>query len=288
MVGQADRSKVAAGLWLMLTLAFVAVVSGSSVDAGTITILPLGDSITYGYSNPVAIPGGYRSVLYQDMTAAGYNVQLVGSTTANSNPALPAAAAGQEGHIGYQIDGQGGVASFSANTYINTWLAPSNGINPNLILLQLGTNEILGNYHVPGAPYELAAFITELTHLRPDAKILVSTISPLVGATFESEVAQFNKSLSGPDGVIAQLQRIGENVVLVNAGGSLSESDLSSDGIHPTQAGYTKLGHAWFQAVEENLPTVAPEPSTFALFGLGLAGCAVRTLRKSRVKASQA
>jgi lysophospholipase L1-like esterase len=249
--------------------------SGSEANASssTISIMPLGDSITNGYDVPNDVPGGYRATLYQDLTSAGYNVQMVGSETANSNPSLPAAAAGQEGHVGYLIAGTGGYASFSLNgSNIDQWLAPGNGVNPNLILLQIGTNEIQGDYHVQSAPYELAALVTHILQLRPNAEVLVSTITPLVNATANAEVNTFNAALSGPNGIIAQLQAEGENVQLVNAGGTVPVSDISPDGIHPTAAGYAVLGNAWATAVEEALskPTVAPEPSTLALFGVGL------------------
>jgi lysophospholipase L1-like esterase len=247
----------------------------ASASSSLISIMPLGDSITYGYDYPNDVPGGYRATLYKDLTAAGDNVQMVGSETSNADPSLPPAAAGQEGHVGYLIAGTGGVASISINgANIDQWLAPGNGVNPNLILLEIGTNEIGGNYHVTSAPYELAALVTHILELRPKAEVLVSTISPLANATWNGEVQAFNKALSGPNGIIAQLQAEGENVQLVNAGGSLSVSDLSPDGIHPTAAGYQKLGNAWAAAVESALlePHVVPEPSTFVLFGAGLVG----------------
>jgi lysophospholipase L1-like esterase len=247
--------------------------SEARASSSTIDIMALGDSITYGYSPLGSVPGGYRATLYEDLTAAGYNIQMVGSETANSDPSLPAAAAPQEGHVGFLIAGTGGVASFSVNgSNIDQWLAPGNGVNPNLILLELGTNEIVGSYHIQSAPFELAALITHILELRPNAEVLVSTLTPLANATGNAEVNTFNKALSGPNGIIAQLQAEGENVQLVNAGGSVPVSDISPvDEIHPTAAGYAVLGNAWAAAVEEALskPTVAPEPSTLALFGAG-------------------
>jgi lysophospholipase L1-like esterase len=256
-------------------------------SSSTISIMPLGDSITYGYDVPNDVPGGYRATLYQDLTSAGYNVQMVGSETSNANPSLPAAAAGQEGHPGYLIAGTGGYASFSLNgNNIDQWLAPGNGVNPNLILLEIGTNEIEGNYHVQSAPYELAALVTHILQLRPSAEVLVSTITPLANASLNAEVNTFNSALSGPNGIIAQLQAEGENVQLVNAGGQVPVSDLSPDGIHPTAAGYVALGNAWAPYVEAALskPQVAPEPSTLALFGAGL--LALIPIARARVRAA--
>lgn len=265
---------------LLLALALLG--SGSGAPAGSIAILPIGDSITYGYSYPTASPGGYRAPLYRDLTADGYDVRLVGNLTINPDPSLPAAANFHEGHPGYQIDGTGGIASFSANTFIGRWLAPGNGINPNLILLELGTNEILGQYHEAGAAYELAAFITRIGELRPDADILVSTLPPLNSPNFQPHIDQFNRSLAGPDGIVAQLQALGERVILVNAGGSLTTADLSPDGIHPSGAGYARLARAWAGAVELAEPRAVPEPSAFLLIGGGFLGLAIVARSRAR------
>jgi lysophospholipase L1-like esterase len=258
-----------------------------SASSSTIQIMPLGDSITYGFDTPTPTPGGYRGTLYTDLTNAGYNVQMVGSETANPPTGLPAAADGQEGHPGYLISGIGGYASISLNgPNIDQWLAPGNGINPQLILLEIGSNEIAGSYHVQSAPYELAALITHILELRPNAEVLVSTISPLSNSYYNAAATTFNNALSGPNGIVAQLQAEGENVQLVNAGGSLSVSDLSADGLHPSAAGYAKLGNAWAAAVESALlsPKVAPEPSTFVLFGAGLLALIPIARARSRAK----
>jgi lysophospholipase L1-like esterase len=259
---------------LILLLLGIGSVEEARASSSTVAIMPLGDSITYGYGTTIpSTPGGYRSTLYKDLTGAGYNVQMVGSSTLNPDPTLPAAANSHEGHVGYLIAGSPPYSSFSLNgANIDSWLAPGNGVNPNLVLLEIGTNEIQGSYHVTSAPFELAALVTHILELRPKAEVLVSTITPLANATTNAEAQTFNNALSGPTGIIAQLQAQGENVQLVNAGGSLSVSDLSADGVHPSAAGYQKLGNAWATAVEEALavPVVAPEPSTFALFGVGL------------------
>ena len=271
----------------LLALAFGSM--GRPSAASAITIMPLGDSITYGYSDGADVPGGYRSTLFRDLTSAGYTPTFVGSETANPDPTLPAAADGQEGHVGWLIAGTGAQASYSLSTYIDRWLAPGNGVNPNLILLEIGTNEFLQNYHTSAAPYELAALVTRISELRPNAEILMSTITPLSVSSQNAEVQAFNAALGGPDGIVAQLRKLGEKVVLVNAGGSLAASDLSPDGGHPTAAGYVKLGNAWVNAIESfessdgaSVPGPAPEPSTLAVLGLGLLAVARARTRADR------
>lgn len=89
-----------------LALALLAMGAGGiPASAKPLTIMPLGDSITYGYATPNFIPGGYRAPLLQDLTAMGYQVQFVGSDTTNSSPTLDLTGnSHQEGHSGFAID----------------------------------------------------------------------------------------------------------------------------------------------------------------------------------------
>src|SRR5689334_17727296 len=60
-----------------------------------ITIMPLGDSITHGYT----VAGGYRTRLYSDLNNAGFSFTLVGSST--DNPTSVLSQAGQAHHEGH-------------------------------------------------------------------------------------------------------------------------------------------------------------------------------------------
>jgi hypothetical protein len=44
----------------------------------------------------------------------------------------------------------------------------------------------------------------------------------------------------------------------------LTSDDISSDGVHLTQAGYNKMGDAWFGAIQ-----TVPEPSCIAMLSIG-------------------
>ncbi len=255
----------------LAALALVALASPGSgrpseAAAAALRILPLGDSITYGYEGygVPGDPGGYRKTLYRDLTSAGFHPTFVGGTTANADPTLPAAAAPQEGHVGYVIEGPrpNGTPGLAEN--IAKWLGPG-GADPNLVLLEIGTNNASDGYRSEDAPYALAALIAHITRLKPDARVLVSTLTPLLDPGAEARVQAFNRALAGPDGVIAQLQRLGEKVALVDVGGALTTADLI-DGAHPTPAGYVKLGDAWFRAIEETNTATVPEPPAIALF----------------------
>jgi lysophospholipase L1-like esterase len=244
----------------------------AQASASVLQIMPLGDSITYGYegANVPADPGGYRTTLYQDLTAAGYHVQLVGSETANPPLGLPAAADGQEGHVGYVIADQSSPGGSLAD-HVAQWVGPKAAM-PDVVLLMIGANNIDLNHDVQQAPYQLAALVKRITELDPKATVLVSTLSPIDVPVYNQEVQAFNARLSGPDGVVASLRKSGVKVELVNVGGLLTTSDLI-DGLHPSPEGYVKLGHAWASAVEGlGGAGGAPEPSTLAILGGGMSG----------------
>lgn len=267
-----DRPRAGSGA--LATLALAACLAVPGADAAPISIMPMGDSITYGFASygdgkPVPVPGGYRGFLYRDLTAAGYDVRMVGSQTGNPDPTLPAAANAHEGHVSFQIDAALPYSGLDQN--LAKWLAPGNGVNPDYILLLIGINNIIAQDNAAGAPYELAALIAQIGELRPHAKVLVSTLGPLSYTTTAAPIQRFNAALEGPDGIVAQLQKLGAKVTLVNVAGRLTLADLS-DGIHPNRAGYAKMADAWAAAIGLGDPVVAPEPSALALIGCGILG----------------
>jgi lysophospholipase L1-like esterase len=93
------------------------------VVAGTTTIqiMPLGDSITYGWPDPAY--GGYRHLLGTLLANDGYAIRFVGSQN-NGNAAVPDPA--NEGHIGTNdiIHGLSGTAPAHLAALVNDILAP--------------------------------------------------------------------------------------------------------------------------------------------------------------------
>ncbi|MGC9539538.1 SGNH/GDSL hydrolase family protein [Streptomyces sp. UG1] len=211
-----------AGLLLGRTLASAAVPGESN---GGVRIMPLGDSLTDGYTS---YPGGYRVKLWQLLAAAGHKVDFVGSM-ANGPAAL--GDHDHEGHTGWRID------QLDAN--IDTWLGRS---DPRTVLLLIGTNDLNQNHDIADAPRRLSGLIDRIRAVKPRSVLFVATVPPQSDASLEARVKAYNAAIA------SLVARKGPDVHLVKMYDALSTADLA-DGIHPTKAGCEKMATVWFRAL---------------------------------------
>jgi lysophospholipase L1-like esterase len=194
---------------------------------GGVRVMPLGDSITEG----TQVPGGYRIGLWQRVTNGGYRVDFVGS---QFNGPASLGDHDHEGHPGWRID------QIDAN--ITGWLGAT---SPRTILLHIGTNDVLQNYNVAGAPARLSTLIDHITTAAPNADVFVATIIPLANASQETAGRTFNAAVPG---IVQNKVNAGKHVHLVDMHAALTTADLT-DGIHPTAGGYDKMAATWYAAL---------------------------------------
>jgi len=232
--------------WMVAALTATLAAAGALVQAGVaaaesnggVRVMPLGDSITEG----TQVPGGYRIGLWQRMAAAGYRVDLVGSQF-NGPAAL--GDHDHEGHPGWRID--------QIDASVTGWVR---GTSPRTVLLHIGTNDILQNVNVAGAPGRLSTLIDHLTAAAPAADVFVATIIPLSSPSQESAARTFNAAVPG---IVQSKVAAGKRVHLVDMHSALTTADLI-DGIHPTAGGYDKMAATWYAALR-SVPGTIGDPA---------------------------
>jgi len=209
---------------VLLALTTLSLVTAPKAHAdGPVRIMPLGASITEGLFSSDG--GGYRTQLFRHLRDTGYNTTFVGSSADGPDDI----SRNHEGHSGFTISG-------IANN-VDGWLDQN---PPDIILLHVGTNDLLMGADPNGAADQLNALIDRITAHVPNATLVIAQIIPVAG--FEDQTQVYNAAIA------SIVQSKGDHVRLVNMYDVVPESELR-DGVHPTDYGYDLMGDAWYQAV---------------------------------------
>jgi lysophospholipase L1-like esterase len=261
----------------------------TSAAHAQITILPLGDSITFGYNvssdQPNMGSAGYRYQLFEDLGGSTSDVTFLGSQSDNGSvasglPMLPASETANEGHNGYTIEGvddelegnsnnefPGGVDRSDSNNG-GYWLTSGSPggmpLNPQVVLLDIGTNDATDGESATTMEGQLTQLLNDLKSDLPNAQIFVGNLTLRTdSSSLEAVEAAYNADVptivAGEDS---------SNFHFVDIHTAVGSDINSVDGQHPTAAGYALMGNAWDAAMEA---AGVPEPSTYALMGMGAA-----------------
>jgi endoglucanase len=197
-------------------------------------VMPLGDSITEGYT----IPGGYRLRLWHNLEDAGLDcgVDLVG--TLNNNPVSGLGDQDHEGHSGWTT----GQILEQIDSYLTT-------TDPDIVMMHLGTNDIAQDV-VAEAPAHLRGLIDHICAALPaDGKLYVAKIIPMGGVGNAASHA-YNQIIAE---AVTEKQNQGLPVSLVDASSIWSNDLYSGDWTHPNQQGYDALGDFWFSVIGDDV-----------------------------------
>lgn len=238
--------------------------------AAPLRIMPMGDSITTGYTDNPSWTNhpfmfGYRSGLYTHLTNAGYNFLFVGGSTepwtgisgdptngGTYTPALDLRDFGQDGHRGY-----GGKTASFLNSNILSWLAAD---DPDIILLKIGTN----SQDKSG----LQTLVDTITTTKPDCHLIIAQIMPKY--SYQQGIVDYNTWIR--DTLVPAQQAQGRKVTVVDqyapfltnpADLTTIDQSLFSNGInHPSNPGYDKMAQVWFDTIK----ALVPAPNSFAAY----------------------
>ncbi|MEN6343333.1 MAG: GDSL-type esterase/lipase family protein [Methanospirillum sp.] len=225
--------------------------------AAKVSVLPLGDSITRGDYDAGSAAGSWRYYLGEQLSAGGYDVDFVGSTTF---PTYTRFSFDQDhdGHGGYTT---GMFLSYGQTEPLKAWMASYGG--PNVVLLMIGTNDALEQVPLATRLANLRGIIAQLRAKSPDATILLAQIIPTADAVRNAEqIAPFNAALPG---LASELSTSRSPIVVVDQySGYSGVADNGADGIHPLKSGMQKIAARWYAALRPVLaatnPTVTVPP----------------------------
>ncbi|KAI9375572.1 SGNH hydrolase-type esterase domain-containing protein [Aspergillus egyptiacus] len=189
-------------------------------------IMPLGASLTVGYQSSDG--NGYRKPLRDQLRYAGWEVDMVGSSkngTMKDND--------NEGHFAYTIDQVAAAASRSVD------------MQPNLILINAGTNDALQSLSITTAASRMSALLSSLFAAIPNTTIILSTLLPNGPAS--DAVDRISRELRG---LVARRRSQGDKLVLAEMSYFITAERLV-DGIHPDDEGYREMAAVWWAAVRE-------------------------------------
>ncbi|KAL2866942.1 SGNH/GDSL hydrolase family protein [Aspergillus lucknowensis] len=191
-------------------------------------VMPLGASITVGYRSSDG--NGYRKFLREQLRYAGWEVDMVGSLNNGTMKDHQ-----NEGHYGDTIDGVANAGIASA------WM------QPNVILINAGTNDAIRNDYIRGAGERIDRLITDLLTRIPNTTIILST---LIANTHAQRVIQ--RMSQEYRNVVARRRAAGDRVVLAEMSYFVgSEYLVGGDGTHPDDAGYKAMAAVWWAAILE-------------------------------------
>ncbi|WP_369264132.1 ricin-type beta-trefoil lectin domain protein [Streptomyces sp. R35] len=204
-----------------------AVPPASAASATPLRVMPLGDSITWGEGSSTG--NGYRGPLWDKLAADGHPLDFVGTLRGGSMSDPD-----NEGHSGYRIDQIAALADASLTRY-----------RPNVVTLEIGTNDLNGNYQPSTATARLKSLVDQITAAVPDATVLVASLVVSTSGTVEQYRAAYNQAIPQ---IVSEAHAAGKHVAYVDMS-SLTTADLA-DTLHPNDRGYQKMADAFHRGIQ--------------------------------------
>ena len=241
-----------------------------------VTVLPLGDSITFGCGSDAAPPdwyaccnslsGGYRAPLWAALNGSAVNASILMVGTESNGPTwVPVEQRAHEGHPGWTISQIRGLQS--------KWVT----LAPDIVLLMAGTNDVGQGHLNTTIAADMDLLLSALNSTLPNARVFVTTILNLPDSShpvFASTIAFYNTvtlpavvgkyrgmtlvDINGATGMCFGPDSPLVNLCAVCNGpcGGYNPNSCPPNGYsycHPTGAGYELMAGVWANAL---LPTL--------------------------------
>lgn len=275
---------------------------GSPVEASedTIKIMCIGDSITDGYTNDYI--GSYRKFIYHDLTEMGYNIDMVGSKGSGWTPTYIDSETDESFEFDNDNTGYSGysIINYNGRSGIYETLQSTNCLiseTPDIVTLQIGTNDIIDNYEIDSAGERLEILVDYILENIPENSALFVTTIPELDPNRSDVYSWFGNYRHSADWQIQYTDDeaeagVAEAVKDYNAqikslvedkkseGAEIYFADINSvitdvkiqlfDGVHPNNTGYKAMGNYWsgildgYISSKEIVPPVSETTATTA------------------------
>jgi len=124
-------------------------------------------------------------------------------------------------------------------------------MHPNLVLINVGTNDCLRNVDTPNAGARIKILIDYLFSAVPSTTIILSTILP--SKTVDGCVQNVNDQYKA-----LMSQYTGRRIVIADMHAHMTVADISDDGVHPNAFGYKKMASVWWGAFQQIQDQIQP------------------------------
>jgi hypothetical protein len=219
--------------------------TGYCPTSGPCKISPLGDSITEGMgwvpSGASTWGGGYRIKLFSQANTAGKNITFVG--TRSNGPSSVDGKTFPKNH-----EGTSGISIEDLmNNVVGKGALTGTAVDPHIILLHIGTNNMYGTHSQTPEAY-MAAILDKIIAACPKALLVVAKIIPYPGNT--SGIDSLNSKIPA---LVQERAAKGAHIVMVDQFTGFDTGTQLSDGVHPNESGYTRMANVWYTAISQYL-----------------------------------
>ena len=212
------------------------------------SFMPLGDSITYGWSAQDAVnqsltSEGYRGPLWSRFLAGNNLIDMVGDQS-NGPPIL----------LDRQDAGYPGERTDQFAARLPGLLATQ---RPNNILLLGGINDLKQGFDPASVGNNIAGMLSTVAATSPTTRVYVALITPASASTASAaNIAAANSSIRT---AVQNAAASGIKATLVDTS-DVTLADIGFDGLHPAPSGYAKLAGDFYNAITATQPIVAGTP----------------------------
>ncbi|PKV63553.1 SGNH/GDSL hydrolase family protein [Pontibacter ramchanderi] len=241
-------------------------------DALSLRIMPLGNSITQGgETNP-----SYRYELWKMLVDAGLKFEFVGSLDTNwysqapnsehgadvASPKMGETYKGQtftnkhEGHWGWMtadlLNGYANPTQYKRDKgKLSDWLK---GYTPDVVLMHLGTNDMIHNKTTGGTVSRIEQIIGQLRADNENVAIMLAKITPMPAQYANVDSTQHFVSLL--PALASRLSTPQSPIIIVDVNSGYNPDSYTYDGLHPNTAGEKFIAKRWYDALKANEATL--------------------------------